>query len=712
MSEYKFMNRRACCLCEETRKFAYESMHGKYGTDAKNNTPFVLVDDAEGYEQMNPLQKYDAKIRAIAQKAPIRIVEGELISGAATLGKAINHVIPAKSKEDEGFESSISHVTVGFDRALRMGINAVQREIEDSLGMDGDDELRQSLINAVEAMRIWHKRYLDATTGIVHGNLLRVPFEAPQTFHQAVQSLWFMFAYTRVMGNWSGIGRIDQILGEYLDRDLENGVISLDEAREILAHFFIKGCEWTEAENHPGSGDAQHYQNIILAGVDEFGNEVTNKVTYLVLDIIEELGISDYPITIRINENTDDGFIARAAQVVKLGGGVIAFYNEATVLKALTDYGYPLNIARKFANDGCWEVQIPGETSFGYMPFDGLQILLRKVLFIGEEANTPEFESFDALYADYKQKLGKTVDGIINDSENGLVDIDPATGKKSWKKHYKYSPDSVISLFEVSCAKKGMAYNSGGANYTVRSPHLGGAPDVANSLYAIKKLVYEEKRLSLGELCRILENNWEGSEPLRLYAKNRYTYYGNDNDEVDELYADILNSFADMVLAHSREAGYSVMFIPGISTFGRQIEWLGRRQAVPFGYKKGDILAGNASPTPGTDISGATGIIKSYCKADHSKQICGAALDIVLNQGSVSGDEGTQGVAALIKGFCKLGGYFLQMDVQDVDTLLAAREHPEDYKTLSVRVSGWNARFVTLSEHWQDMVIERTKTGM
>lgn len=708
---YSFMGRNAVRLKESTRKYAFESMHGKYGTDALENSPYVDIGYVEGFEQMTPAEKHDIAIRQIASKAPVRIVEGELIAGAATLGDAIRARVPARYN-GEWIMWSVSHLTLAFDKVLRVGVDGIERELDDAIARDGENAFAKSLKNTVESMRIWHKRYLDATEGRVRENLEQVPFGVPKSFYQAVQSIWFTFAFTRLCGNWPGIGRIDLMLGEYLKKDLADGVITLDEAREILAHFWIKGCEWIEKDTPLATGDAQHYQNIVLAGVDSDGDEVTNEVTYLVLDIVEELGISDFPISIRINKNTDPNLIKRAAEVVKLGGGVIAFYNEDLILKSLTDYGYPLDVARRFANDGCWEVQIPGETNFSYVPYDVLRILLDKVLMIGNAEARKQFDTYEQLYAEYIRLVNAEAQRIMDENRIYRITTDPATGEKRWQGGAENSTDAVVSLFEDSCVDRLRSYSAGGTNYTVVSPHIGGAPDAANSLYAIKKLVYENKMLSLDELCKILEDNWEGNELLRQYVRNKLTYYGNDNDEVDSIYGAILDDFADFVLEYNRENGDMVKFIPGVSTFGRQIDWAPYRRATPFGYKAGELLAGNASPTPGTDISGATGIIRSYCKADMAKQVCGAALDIVLNKLAVSGDEGVNAIAALVKGFCQLDGHFLQMDVQDESVLLDAREHPENYKTLSVRVSGWNARFVTLEKRWQDMVIERTKTGI
>ena len=234
---------------------------------------------------------------------------------------------------------------------------------------------------------------------------------------------------------------------------------------------------------------------------------------------------------------------------------------------------------------------------------------------------------------------------------------------------------------------------------------MGGVGDVANALCAIDHLCFIEKKLTLTELCEILRNDWQGNESLALYAKHKLPHYGNGDEAADAYYAWAVDAFADACAPYTK--GYPISFPPGISTFGRQIEWTVHRTAVPHGYRRGEILAGNTSPTPGTDTAGATATVRSYCAADLSRMTTGAALDIKLYPGTLEGENGLCALEGLMRGFCALGGYFMQVDVLDVQTLLDAREHPEQYKTLSVRVSGWNARFVTLDDAWQRMVLER-----
>jgi len=324
----------------------------------------------------------------------------------------------------------------------------------------------------------------------------------------------------------------------------------------------------------------------------------------------------------------------------------------------------------------------------------------------------------DALYDAFLATMRQKIEEIYNDTVMHFTGQMPGAPWQ-WRTDSKGTPDwvwapmtpcSVVSMLEEGCAESGRSYLCGGTRYVVVSPHIGGAPDVGNSLYAIQKLVFDEKKVSFAQLMQILKNNWEGFEELRQYAVNKFSYYGNDNDEADGYTVRVLHDFADYTAGINGRC--PVQFPAGISTFGRQIEWASSRAATPFGRKRGEILSGGASPTPGIDLEGATAVIKSYCKIDHTKITNGSALDLKLHPSAVKGSNGVNVLIALVKGFVKLGGFFMQLDIMDADILYKAQQHPEAYKTLSVRVSGWNARFVTLDPHWQNMIIDRTAHGI
>lgn len=709
MSEYVFPSAykggRPVRLCESTRRFAMESLRGTYGTQTIA-FPFVSVDGIEGWERMNDHEKYAAGLDVLVRECPLRICEGERVCGAATLGAGVRHQVPM-ARDGQVFWLSVSHLTVDFGILVREGILGMRARIEsmDVLAFDEAAMQRHTcLLRTLDAMQVWHSRYLDATKDThpqLHELLLRVPLHPATTFAEAVQSLWFGFAFLRLGGNWPGIGCIDRLLGPYLKKDLAEGRITMDEAREVLASMFIKGCEWIEQDTPRGSGDAQHYQNIVLGGTDKSGCDVTNEVSYLCLEIVEELGISDFPISVRLHKDTPKEFLRLLARVMRHGGGVAAVYNEDTVYAALRAQGYPEHEIYDFANDGCWEVQIPGKTYFSYMPMDFLHLLLQDVLHVAE-GKFVDFPDMDALKAAYAGCMEQHIARACTSLLDGFV-----PGWRDGSDVFRLAPPTpMIDLFEHGCAESGRGYCEGGTPYRVISPHMGGVGDVANALCAIDHLCFIEKRMSVSQLCEVLRNDWQGQEQLALYAKHKLPHYGNGDPFADAYYAWAVDAFADACAKYAK--GYPIAFPPGISTFGRQIEWCAHRTAVPHGYRRGEILAGNTSPTPGTDTAGATATVRSYCAANLSRMTTGAALDIKMYPGNLEGENGLCALEGLLQGFCALGGYFMQVDVLDVQTLLDAREHPENYKTLSVRVSGWNARFVTLDDAWQRMVLERT----
>lgn len=701
------LTNRPIRLSDQIRDWAWRSMHGQYGDEALTHMS-VSMDDVAGFDLLPEIDRQDMAIRRIAEEAPLRICEEELLCGAATLGSGIQHYNLATWQGTSVFECR-SHLTLKLDRVVREGLDAYKADIAARLAdpalTQEQRRIVQSLDNVIESIRIWHGRYLDATRDTrpdMHAVLQQVPFGPATTYREAMQTIWFIFAFTRLCGNWPGIGRLDWLAGSYLENDLAAGRVTLEEARDIMASFFIKGCEWIRSDTPQGTGDAQHYQNLVLGGLDENGCDVTCTLTYLALEVVEEMGISDYPITVRLNENSPEKLLRKIAEVMRHGGGIVAVYNEPLILRALENEGYTREEAVHFANDGCWEIQMPGRTNFSYSPFDGLQIL-NEVLGLNSEGPAPDYPDAESLYQAYLAALEKVIDSLYRKRISDVYEM----REGRWRAIEPVKPTSVISLFMGGCLEKGQFYDDLGPDYTLRSPHIGGAPDVANSLHAIRQLVYAEKKLTLPQLVEILRRNWEGEEALRQYVRTKYTYYGNDDDAADLWHTRLLNDFADIVHKCAENRPYPVKFVPGVSTFGRQIDWLPNRAATAFGYRKGDILSGNDSPTPGTDCAGATAMIKSHCKADLVRQSCGAALDVKILPATLSGENGVDALVGLMRGFLALGGFFLQLDAVDVKTLLEAREHPQDYKTLSVRVSGWNARFVTLNREWQDMIIER-----
>ncbi|HUT23961.1 MAG TPA: pyruvate formate lyase family protein [Sumerlaeia bacterium] len=733
-------------LSDLTRRLAERALAGEHGRSMAN-ADFEL--DEREVADLSPNMRYARAAQLVAENAPLRILPGERIVGSATLLEAPQHQTPVAAV------GGTSHTTIGFHRVLKTGYAGLRKQIAErfarggsethsrgrlchntggsethsrgrlchntggsethsrgrvrhnaAASSEGQEDLLRAMEMCLDAAATWHRRHLDLLAELAEGSvgeeratylcvrqaLERVPENPPETFHEAVQSLWFMYAFQRLMGNWSGIGRIDEMLGPYLRRDLEAERLTLDEAREILAQFWIKGCEWIGAPCVGESGDAQFYQNIILSGVDADGADVTNEATYLILDIVEELHISDFPIAVRIHSETPDRLLRRVAEVQRRGGGIVALYNEEVVIDGLVQFGYPLEEARTFTNDGCWEVLIPGKTNFAYAPFDMLALLQGTLGLHDGSQPAPDYADFEDLYRAFIETAAKRVDQHHAEAD-GFARGGP--------------PAPLLSLFVEDCIGKGRGYHDRGARYNVLAPHAGGMANAADSLLVIKKLIYDEKFLSLPEFIEILRSDWDGQEPLRRLILDRFEFYGNDDDEADGMMERLFNDYTDLVGRVREREG--VLRPAGISTFGREIGWRTSRKASPDGHRMGEILATNFSPSPGADRHGPTAAVKSYCKMDFTRAPNGATIELKIDPASVKGDAGRDALVALMRSFVQLGGFYMHVDVVDSATLQDAQRHPEKYPNLPVRISGWSARFATLSKEWQDMVIARTQ---
>lgn len=731
-----------------TRALAARYLSGEFGR-AMQPAAFRLPPEFF-LELPTPDRLYAEAVRRVAEQAPLRVLPEERLAGAATLLEAAQHRIPLLP-----WWSSVSHTTLGFDKALRLGCRGLRQEVEARLAAghldpDGRD-LLAAMLACLDALAVWHRRHVTALEELaaaqagaarqrveaVLAALRPVPENPPATFHEALQAFWFLWSFQRLMGNWSGLGRLDEMLGPYLERDLADGRLTLDDARDLIAHFWIKGCEWTTGDTeHRGSGDAQFYQNVILAGINVDGNEVANAVTDLILDVVEELHISDFPVAVRLNRQTPQRLVRRIAEVQRQGGGIVSIYNEERILPMLERFGYPAVEARAFTNDGCWELLIPGKTCFNYQPFDLLRILQETLNlrpphvkdqpfgfdFGPEDPQSAMPPGWPSVWPPFRFKAGPNAAGVppATTRQPPVPEFDRlfeafrtrlALRLTELLTHGNLTqtvpPNPLAALLVEDCIARGRGYPAGGPRYTVVAPHAGGLADTADSLLAIRRLVYEQHRLTLPELIRILENDWAGHEELRRETLSSLVGYGNHDAAADAMMGRVFDAYAGLV-DQVRER-HGILRPAGISTFGREGSLFHlTRAATASGHHQGEVLAANCSPTPGADRNGPTAVLQSCCALDFSKLPCGTALDLRLFPQSLAGDTGADALASLLRTFVSLGGIYLQVDAVDPAVLRDAQKHPERYPNLTVRISGWSARFATLDPAWQEMVIKRS----
>ena len=277
----------------------------------------------------------------------------------------------------------------------------------------------------------------------------------------------------------------------------------------------------------------------------------------------------------------------------------------------------------------------------------------------------PDYAAFDDLYAAFLERLSKQIE-----HHNAIAD--------NWARNGHATP--LVSMFVEGCIESTRSYYDRGPKYCVLAPHIGGIANVANSLLVLKKLVYEDRYITLPEFVAILRNDWAGQEHLRRLIHKRFTFYGNDDDEADSMLCRVFEDYTALVAQVKEREG--VRRPAGISTFGREIEWAaprGPRKASPDGHHLGEVLATNCSPSPGTDGKGPTAVINSYCKLDFTRSPNGATLELKIHPDTVRGEAGVEALVALMRGFVRQGGMFLHIDVVDSAMLIGAQRNPGKY---------------------------------
>lgn len=666
-------------LCAETRELAKRYLGGEFTSRMKPATVKVEITG-------NTLLDYAAHLENLVKTADLGLEKEERLAGAARYREAPEHMVPGAPDW-----ASVSHVTIDFAHAVDVGLKGLEEDLTRAQKKNSDastGEYYQASFNCLNAMRLWIKRYQQELKNRqsespyfpqIQEALSNVPENPPRNFFEAVQSLWLFWEFQRLAGNWSGLGRVDQILGKYLDET------PVDEIRELLAHFWIKGTEWIGCYGNCG-GDAQFYQNVILSGVDKDGNEVANAVTYAILDVVEELHISDFPIALRLSKKSPDALFRRAAEIQALGGGIVSIYNEDVILPALEKFGYPQDEARSFTNDGCWEVIIPGQTAFSYCPYDALA-LFQNALFAD-----CDYKNLDELFAAYSRETAAKLDHICQVFKE--IFIAPL------------QPSPLLSLLMPSCILSGKTYTNRGAKYNVLALHAGGLPDVANAFLAIEHNVFRDKKFTLKQLKQWIAADFKDMESLRQELFHSGIYYGNNNAEADDMLLKVVNDFITLVEARKETDG--TLHPAGISTFGREVAFAPNRMATPFGTHAHEYLASNLAPTPGTDRNGPSAVIQSFCKVDFTRLPNGCPLDLRFDNRTLQSPQGIDMLCSLLKSFIALGGDYLQIDSVSPEMLQDAQRNPDRYPNLAVRISGWSARFTTLTRDWQDMIINRT----
>ncbi len=539
-----------------------------------------------------------------------------------------------------------------------------------------------------------------------------VPAHAPRDFWDALQYYWFVhLGVTTEMNPWDSFcpGRLDQHLYPFYKKGLEEGTLTTDQARELLQ------CFWIKFNNQPAppkvgvtaaeSGTYTDFAQINSGGMKEDGSDGVNDVTYLVLDVIEEMRLVQPSPSIQVSKKNPDRFIKRAARIIRTGFGQPSVFNCDLIVQELVRMGKSVADARNGGSSGCVEVGAFGKEAYILTGYFNLPKVLELTLDngidprtgkrIGLETGEPtQFGTFEQLFEAYCRQLNYLIDVKIRG--NNVIERLYAT----------HMPAPFLSVLIDDCIARGRDYHDGGARYNTNYIQGVGLGTITDALTAIKYQVYDNKTISMAELLSALRANFEGQEALRRTLWQRTPKYGNDDDYADDVMRSVFEAYFQAVDGRPTARGgrYRINLLPTTVHvyFGAVC------RATPDGRKAGLPLSEGISPVQGADRQGPTAVLKSAAKMDHART-GGTLLNMKFNPQVLEGDDGIEHLKDLIRAYFRLDGHHVQFNVVDAETLRKAQARPEEYQNLIVRVAGYSDYFIDLGKDLQNEIIARTE---
>ena len=539
-----------------------------------------------------------------------------------------------------------------------------------------------------------------------------VPAHAPRDMWEAIQMYWFVHLGTVTeLNGWDSMnpGHIDQHLYPFYEKGIENGTLTRDKAKELLS------CLWIKFNNQPAppkvgitaleSGTYNDFTNINIGGIDKDGNDASNELSYMILEIQEELHELQPGLSIHISKVTNDDFLLAGCRVIREGNGYPSVFNPDVYVQELVRQGKSLEDACEGGCSGCIEVGAFGKEAYlltGYLNTPKiLEITLHNGIDpnsgkkLGLETGDPRnFKTYEELYDAWKKQM------IY------FVNMKLAVNNYIERMFSLYAPATFLSLFIDDCIKNAKDYYSGGARYNTQYIQCTGLGTITDSLSTIKKHVFEDKRYTMDELLKAVDKNFEGEEKMRLYIRNHTPFFGNDDDEADDIAVRVYNDLVEAIEGHPNTRGGKT-YLNMLSTtchnyFGSVC------CATPNGRLAHFAISDGTSPSHGGDSNGPTCVIKSLGKLDHTKS-GGTLLNLRFVPKLLQRDDDLKKFASLIRTYFAYGGHHVQFNIVDTQTLLDAQANPDDYKDLLVRMAGYSDYFNDMNLQLQNEVIARTE---
>ncbi len=539
-----------------------------------------------------------------------------------------------------------------------------------------------------------------------------VPAHAPRNFWEALQHYWFVhLGVITELNGWDSFnpGRLDQHLYPFCEKELEENTLSEEQAREILQSFWIK------FNNQPAppkvgvtaqeSGTYTDFALINSGGVKKDGTDGVNDLSYLILDVIEEMRILQPSSMVQISKKTPDRFLKRALKIIKTGFGQPSIFNTDAIIQELLRQGKSIEDARCGGASGCVETGAFGKENYTLTGYFNLVKVLEITLnngidprsgkAIGIPTGDPAaFTSMDQLIEAFKKQLNYFID--IKIQGNNIIE----------QIYAESIPAPFLSLLIDDCIQTGKDYHTGGARYNTSYIQGVGIGTITDSLASLEYNVFDTKRVTMKDMLAALKNDFEGQENLRQTLINKTPKYGNDDDYADKFTKQVFELYFQAVNGRPNTKGgyHRINFLPTTVHvyFGKV------NGATPNGRKAAEPLSEGISPTQGSDIKGPTAVIKSASKIDHLRT-GGTLLNQKFNPQLLEDEEGMDKLVKLIRGYFTMDGHHIQLNVVTADTLRKAQKNPEQYRDLIVRVAGYSDYFCDLSVELQNEIIARTE---
>ena len=539
-----------------------------------------------------------------------------------------------------------------------------------------------------------------------------VPAHAPRDLWEAIQMYWFVHLGTVTeLNGWDSMnpGHIDQHLFPFYEQGLKDGTMTRDKAKELIS------CLWIKFNNQPAppkvgvtaleSGTYNDFTNINIGGVKRDGTSAANEISFMILEIQEELHELQPGLSIHIAENTPDDFLMAGLKVIRQGHGYPSVFNPDTYVKEMVRAGKTVEDAREGGCSGCIEVGAFGKEAYlltGYLNTpkileitlnNGYDPIAKKQL--GLKTGDPRtFKSFDELYEAWHKQMIYFVN--LKLSVNNYIE----------RMFSLYAPATFLSLYIDDCIEKGKDYYSGGARYNTTYIQCTGLGTITDCFTTLKKHVFEEHRYTMDDMLKAVEKNWDGEEKMRQYIRNHTPFFGNDDEYADTIavrvYDDLVKAIEGRPNTRGGETHLNMLSTTCHNYFGSVCGASVNGRFAKFAISDG------TSPAHGSDSHGPTAVIKSLGKLDQTKS-GGTLLNVRFTPQLFKRDEDIKKCASLIRTYFKFGGHHIQFNIVDTATLLDAQQHPDQYKDLLVRVAGYSDYFNDMTEQLQNEIIARTE---